>query len=260
MNPQDLRQRLARGEKLVGFAVTYPAPGILETIGRDWDFVWIDAQHGQISYHEAMQLVRTADFLGLDTLLRVPGREFGVVGPFADMAPAAIMMPMVDTPADAAEAVRVSRFPPLGTRSFGGRRAVDLHSRDYYLRSEPVLVAQLETPLAIENARKIAETDGIDGLMFGPDDFKVGLGINISSALLETPVLKEALQKTAEAATAAGKFAVAITPTPEMVDYAKELGFQLFIGGSDSHFLRATSNSQSTMLRAHVGQSPRDAR
>ena len=255
MTPKHLRQRLQNGEQLIGFALTYPASGILETIGRDWDFVWIDAQHGQLSYNEAMQHVRTADFMGIDTLLRVPGREFGVVGPFADMAPSAIMMPMVNTPADAMEAVRALRFPPRGNRSFGGRRAVDLYTRDYYLENEPLLVAQLETPQAVENAHAIAETDGIDGLMFGPDDFKVGLGINISSTLMETPVLKEALKKTAEAAKAAGKFAVAITPTPEMVEYGKELGLGMFIAGADSHFLRATSKSQSEMLRSHVGRS-----
>ena len=101
--------------------------------------------------------------MGVDTLLRVPGREFGVVGPFADMAPSAILIPMVNTPDDAAEVVRALRFPPRGNRSFGSRRAVDLYSRDYYLESEPLLVAQLETPQAVENAHAIAETDGIDG-------------------------------------------------------------------------------------------------
>jgi 2-keto-3-deoxy-L-rhamnonate aldolase RhmA len=31
---------------LIGVCVMYPSPGVVERIGPDWDWVWIDGQHG----------------------------------------------------------------------------------------------------------------------------------------------------------------------------------------------------------------------
>ncbi len=253
MEPTRFKQRLKNEERLIGFAINYPAAGIIETIGRMWDFLWLDGQHGQISYDSMISLVRTADLVGVDTLLRVPGHENGIVGPYADMMPTALMIPMINTTEDAAAAVDVTKFPPLGTRSFGGRRPIDMTDRSYYRDKEPLVVAQIETPEAVKNVHAIAQTEGIDVLMLGPDDFKIHLGISINSPIFETPVLLNALQAVAVAARDAGKAAICITPTPELTSYAAGLGYQLFIGGGDSRLLYDSSHDRKTMLRQTLG-------
>ena len=254
MEPTRLRQRLESGSPLIGLAISYPAAGILETIGPLWDFFWIDGQHGQISQDAMLSLVRTADMLGVDTVVRVPGREAGVVGPYADMVPSALMIPMINTPGDAAAAVDAVRFPPLGCRSFGGRRPVDMMGRTFYRDKEPVVVAQIETARAVGNARAIAETEGIDVLMLGPDDLKIDMGMAISSPILETPALLDALKVVAEAASEAGKAAACITPTPEMAEHALALGYRLFIAGSDAHLLREGAARRAESLAAVLGR------
>ena len=253
MDPTQFRQRLENDECMIGLAINYPAAGIIETIGHMWDFLWLDGQHGQISQEQMLSLVRTTDMVGIDSLVRVPGRETGIVGPYADMMPSALMIPMINTPADAAAAVDAVRFPPLGSRSFGGRRPIDMMDRHYYRDKEPVLVAQIETPEALKKVRAIAQTDGIDMLMLGPDDFKTNLGLAINSPLLETPVLLDALKTVAEAAREAGKRAACITPTAEMAQHALELGYRLFIGGADFLFLRGGSEHCVKMLRQTLG-------
>ena len=253
MDPTRIRQRLKNDECMIGLAINYPAEGIIETIGRMWDFLWLDGQHGQIAQDQMLSLVRTADMINVDSLVRVPGREPGIIGPYADMTPSALMIPMINTPEDAIAAVDAARFPPLGSRSFGGRRPIDMMDRYYYRGKEPVLVAQIETPTALKNIDAIAQTDGIDVLMLGPDDFKTNLGLAINSPLLETPVLLDALKKVVDVARNAGKQAACITPTPEMAQHALELGYRIFIGGADFLFLRDGSQDRASMLRQTLG-------
>ena len=126
--------------------------------------------------------------------------------------------------------------------------------RTFYRDKEPVVVAQIETAEAVGNAHGIAQTDGIDVLMLGPDDLKIDMGMAISSPILETPALLDALKTVAEAAREAGKAAACIAPTPEMVRHALDLGFQLFIAGSDAHLLREGSSRQAEVLARALGR------
>ena len=115
------------------------------------------------------------------------------------------------------------------------------------------MVAQIETLHLLQNIRAIAQTDGIDMLMLGPDDFRINLGLAINSPLLETPVLLEAQKTVVKTAREAGKLAACITPTPEMAQLALELGCSLFIGGADLLFLRDGSEHLAKMLRQTLG-------
>ena len=252
MDPTEFTQRLQNDEIMIGFSVNYPTPGILENIGSMWDFLWLDGQHGQLSYDSMLSLVRTADLMGTDTLARVPSPEQGIIGLYADIMPTGLMVPMVNTAEAAAAIVNAAKFPPLGTRSFGGRRPIDLKDRTYYRNKEPIIVAQIETPEAVKNALAIAKTDGIDVLMLGPDDIRVHLGLSIDAPMLETPVLLEALETVVTAARTAGKSAACITPTREMVNHAMGLGYRLFIGGSDAQILNRRSFELMTMMKETI--------
>src|SRR5688500_881813 len=115
-------EKLRDGRVLLGVCNAYPAAGIVELLGRGWDFMWIDAQHGQHDYRSSMDAVRASEMIGCDTLLRPPGQNPDELGRYADLWPSMLMVPMIDTAAQAAAVVRATRFPPLGNRSYGGRR------------------------------------------------------------------------------------------------------------------------------------------
>src|SRR5690242_18862794 len=116
-----LRHHVERGESPLGFALCYNCPGIVERIGRDWDWIWIDAQHGQFSYSDVVSAVRAVEVVGGRAVLRPPGKSPEWLGMYADLAPAGIMVPMVNSAAEARHVVESLRFPPLGKRSYGSR-------------------------------------------------------------------------------------------------------------------------------------------
>lgn len=238
MNASSLRQRLTAGELLFGLNQTYPAPGLVEIMAPGWDVMWIDGQHGQFGYSELLAAVRACELMGIAAMVRTSGHESGLLGPVADMAPEAIMMPMVNTAAEAKAIVRSLRFPPDGERSYGGRRVTDRHGPRYYKERDLLIVAQIETPQAVEQSEAIAAVPGIDVLFLGPDDMKLRFGLPIETPLLENDELIAAATRTAKAARDAGKFAAIPGVTVDSLSKCKELGYQMFFGGSDVGFIR----------------------
>jgi len=253
MVPNRLLERLRQGQVCLGLSNGLPAPGIIECMYRGCDFIWVDGQHGQFSYDGALNAVRAAAAVGVDVLLRVPGHEHSTLCLFADMGPAAVMVPMVNTPAEAEHVVRGLRFPPRGVRSFGGRRLADLYGRDYPWERELMVVVQIETTRAVANAAAIAAVDGVDGLFFGPDDMKMSLGIPMDVPLTGDPRLQHALEQTAQAAQAHGKAVGCVCPTPDLARFAADLGVRLLAIGGDTLFLRTTAASRLSELRSAVG-------
>jgi 2-keto-3-deoxy-L-rhamnonate aldolase RhmA len=104
--------------------------------------------------------------------VRVAGHEAGPIGLALDMGATGVIVPCVDTAEQARALVTAAKFPPLGNRSYGGRRPIDLHGRMYAhtANEDTLLLLQIESPLAITNAEQIAAIPGVDGLFLGPDD------------------------------------------------------------------------------------------
>ena len=161
-----------------------PAPAILERIGKDWDWVWLDGQHGQIAGYDTMlAMVRACQAAGTLAFVRVPGHETSGISLALDMGADAVIVPQVDTVEQARRAVQAAKFPPLGNRSFGGRRPIDLQGRGYVREpgGKPWLICQIESPESLDNVEEIAALPGVDGLFLGPDDYLLRRGVSIDT-------------------------------------------------------------------------------
>lgn len=240
-----LHRSLNAGQHLVGLYNGYAAEEILETIGIGWDFVWIDGQHGPFSYESSLRAVRVASGIGVETLLRVPSHDPGWLAYYADTAASAIMVPQVDTAEIARGIVQALRFPPHGSRSFGGRRPNDVHGQDYYSKREPMIVIQIESELGLANVEQIAAVEGVDALFFGADDMKISLGLPVETPFNECEPLLKARSTTAEVAISNAKFAGCGICAPHDLPLLFEQGYQFVATGADVRFLR--SGSQQTL-------------
>lgn len=239
---------------LLGLFNMYPAAGIVERIGPDWDWIWIDAQHGQLGYEDVLAAVRAADLVDRYSLVRVPGHEAGTIGKVLDTGADAVMVPLVESSEEARAAVRASKFPPLGNRSYGGRRLCDLVGRNYY-QDQPLLICQLESPEGVANADAITAVDGVDGVVFGPDDMTLRQGLPMDQPR-EPGSLDKAYRTITSAAKANGKIAGGVFRTPEALTKAVSLGFRLISGGSDVVCLAEASRRESQSLRKALDEMP----
>ena len=245
----ELRASLCAGPQL-GLCIMYPAPGIIERVGPDWDWLWIDGQHGQLSYADLLAAVRASNLIHRFAVVRVPGHDPGTIGKALDTLADGIMVPMVDDADQAREIVRAAKFPPLGARSYGGRRPIDMLGRGYANRDgeQPLLVCQIETPAGLENADAIASVEGVDALFFGPDDMALRLGLPMDAPRPQG-CFDDALRRVAEAAGSQGKIAGGVFVNPGELQQGVELGYRLVVSSADVMLLAGGSQQQAQVMR-----------
>ncbi|WIY52089.1 aldolase/citrate lyase family protein [Devosia sp. YIM 151766] len=248
-----LRSRLDAGKVQLGLCAMYPSPGIIERIGRDWDFVWIDSQHGQQDYRDILETIRACEIAGTGSLVRVPWLEAGAIGKALDAGCDGVIVPCIDTIEEAKLAVDAAKFPPYGRRSYGARRQIDLHGRTYAdtANHDQLLVVQIESPAAVDIAEEIAALPGVDALMIGPDDLLLRRGISMSQPR-SPDLLRSDMERIATAARNQGKLAVGLGFDTAMINLNLELGYQLIISGGDVGFLATSSAAASAQARTVV--------
>jgi 4-hydroxy-2-oxoheptanedioate aldolase len=243
MKPRSFKEAL-NTKSMLGFFSMYSSPGIIERIGKDWDWCWIDCQHGEWGPHNAVQAVRACDFTGIFSLVRTPGHDPGVIGKILDTACHAVLVPMVNSREQAEAVVAAAKFAPIGGRSYGGRRPFDVYGGAYANpdQPQPLLGCQIETLAALEQVDAIAATNGVDVLFFGPDDLALSKGIRMGEPRAEDCFDAE-MAAVVEATKRHGKIAGCVVGTPTALKHALELGYQLVNCTADARLLANFSKS-----------------
>lgn len=174
------RGRLKGGETLYGTMLNLPLAEIAEVLaaaGFDWLFV--DGEHSAI---DSRVLVSVLQAVGRDLacIYRVPELGAGTIKRVLDMGAAGIIVPQVETEAEAVQAVRLSRYAPEGERGMGLARAhrYGFGFREYVesANEEIAVVVQAEHVRAVENIERIAAVPGLDAVFLGPYDLSASLG------------------------------------------------------------------------------------
>jgi 4-hydroxy-2-oxoheptanedioate aldolase len=159
------------------------------------------------------------------------------------------MVPMVDNAEQARRIVQAAKFPPLGARSYGGRRPVDRLGRGYANRDQPqpLLICQIETPEGLKNVDEIAAVDGVDVVFFGADDMALRAGMPMDQPR-PPGIFDEAQRQVAEAAKRHGRFAGGVFRAPTALQFAIGLGHRLIVCEGDMLLLSEGSKKNSDTL------------
>jgi 4-hydroxy-2-oxoheptanedioate aldolase len=177
------RERLAKGELALGMGLrlarTVDIAIAAASSGYDWLF--IDLEHGTMPLDTAVQISVAALGAGISPV--VPFQQYSLATRALDGGALGIVMPHVDTAAEARAVVDRLKYPPLGHRSVAGGmahfgfRTVPMAEATATLNAETLVVVMLETPQAIANADAIAAVTAIDVLLIGTNDLAMEMGI-----------------------------------------------------------------------------------
>lgn len=144
---------------------------------------------------------------GPTRMVRVPVNDTALIKQYLDVGAQNLMVPMVDTAAEAEKAVAAMYYPPRGVRGVGSAlaRSSRWNGVEGYLQkaAETVsLTVQIESFTAVENAAEIAAVDGVDQVFVGPSDLAASMGLLGQQT---HPDVLDAVQRTFDAVRAAGK-------------------------------------------------------
>lgn len=237
--PQTFTDRVAElgaGEYLAGMWVCSGSPVAAEiaaSSGMQW--VLIDAEHSPIGLETTTSLLRAMNGYPATPVVRVPVNDQVLIKQHLDLGAQNLLVPMVDTKADAEAAVRAVRYPPRGVRGVGSAlaRASRWNAVDNYLgRAEELvsLTVQIESATAVDNAAEIAAVDGIDAVFVGPSDLAASMGLLGQQT---HPDVTEAVLATFEAVRAAGKPVGVNAFDPEQARKYLDAGASFVLVGAD---------------------------
>ncbi|MEV5043013.1 HpcH/HpaI aldolase family protein [Microbacterium sp. LMI1x-1-1.1] len=168
---------------LAGIWVCSGSPLVAEICaGAGLDWLLIDMEHSPNGLESVLAQLRAVAAAPVTAVVRVPIGDVVTIKQVLDLGAQNILVPMVDTAAQAAELVAAVRYPPRGRRGVGSalaRSARWNRVEDYLADADRhvSLFVQVETVEGVRNAAEIAAVDGIDGVFVGPSDLAASMGL-----------------------------------------------------------------------------------
>ena len=249
MQSNSFRDRLLRGDQLVGVTVTLPSPEVAEILSQvGFDWLWIDTEHSPYDTLEAQRLLQAAG-PGFPSVIRVPWAEDVWIKKALDTGATGVIVPQVNTAADARRVVEACRYPPEGNRGVGSTRAhkygIGFQSYIDTANRQTAVIVQTEHIDAVDNIEEIVAVEGLDALMVGPYDLSASMG---KIGQVQDPDVQQAIEKIRQAGLSAGKRLGIFCDSPEAARHWMDKGFTLISLGTDAmHLISATKGAISAL-------------
>ncbi|HYZ20552.1 MAG TPA: aldolase/citrate lyase family protein [Rhodopila sp.] len=249
------REKLEQGQLSLGVGIritrSVEIAKAMAVAGFDWLF--LDMEHGVMSLEACAQISAAALSAGIAPIARVPNGEYAIATRALDNGALGIVVPHVDTAAEAREVVQKLKYPPIGHRSVGGwgphYELQKLSTGDAVnaLNAANLTVVMLETPTAIANADEIAAVPGVDVLLIGSNDLCAEMGI---PGDFGSERLADAYRRMIAACHKAGKFpGMAGVYNEAIMPRYIEMGARFILSGQDAAFMMAGAQARTGFLR-----------
>jgi 4-hydroxy-2-oxoheptanedioate aldolase len=195
------KRKMLAGQPALGAVAVLGTPLAPECYSlAGYDFVIVDNQHGEWTMETSAAAFRAIAHGSATPMARAAKNDFFQIGGLLDRGALGIVVPMVNSAAEAAAAAFATRYVPRGGRSVGPFGAEYLKAKDYVREAdeEIFLAVQIETPQAVDQAEAIMATPGVDGCWIGPMDLALCLGVAPGSPNHEAAIMRvlDACRKT----------------------------------------------------------------
>ena len=219
-------------------------------------FVLYDMEHTGLGFETLKWLFASGRGLPIEPMVRVPRGEYTWIARALDLGARGVMIPMVESAEQARSIIQACRYPPVGRRgaAFGFAQCDylggDVGEKLRRYNERTLVIAQIETERGLDQVEAIAAVDGIDVLWVGHFDLSNFMGI---PARFDDPRFDAAMRQVAAVARRHGKAAGFMATDAAWIARAREMGYTMIAGGTDSGLLELA-------LKNMVGQIEAGAR
>jgi 2-keto-3-deoxy-L-rhamnonate aldolase RhmA len=240
-------------------ARTPDVPAIAAACG--YDAVYVDLEHTSTSLDTTAMLCASALGAGISALVRVPSHDPSVIARVLDSGAVGVIVPHVNSKAEAQAVVDAARFPPIGHRSIAGLNAVSGYrprpatELTAELERRTVVAVMIETPSAVEASDAIAAVEGLDMILLGPSDLTAEMGIH---GQYENEHFHHAVESVAAACRSHGvALGVAGIKPLDLLSRFVDLGLRFISAGTDIGMMTEAATARAQALRELGGPAAR---
>jgi 4-hydroxy-2-oxoheptanedioate aldolase len=244
MRANHVLRRLRAGEPSLGTWLALPSPEAADyvaTLGFDW--LTVDTEHNAIDIRTLGQMITVIAAHGTAPMVRIPWNSPENFKRALDAGAWGLVVPMVNSRAEAEQAAEATFYPPKGTRSVGGSAPAlrfGAAGREYHdsANDEIALILQIEHIDAVEKCDEILSVPGVAGCFIGPNDLAASMGIGIGVPLeSDHPRLVEAIAHVCETANRVGVAPGIHTSGEEGAKQRIEEGFRFLALASELKYM-----------------------
>ncbi|WP_240229381.1 4-hydroxy-2-oxoheptanedioate aldolase [Devosia lacusdianchii] len=226
--------------------------------GAGFDWLVVDGEHAPNDLPIMVAQLQAIAASGVRPVVRAPIGETWIIKQLLDIGAQTILVPMVESAAQARELVRAVNYPPMGIRGVGAAmaRASAFNRIPDYLTTandEVCLVVQLESQVGLTALEEIAAVEGVEGIFIGPSDLAADMGYLGRPG---EPAVQAAVEDGIARILKAGKPAGILTADTTLAARYLELGASFVAVGTDvTLFSQATSALAAKFKTAGAGLS-----
>ena len=248
----EFKRQLARPGVTHGLltGITDPAMAeVLAATGFDW--LLIDGEHAPHDVGSIMSQLQAVAAYDIPVIVRPEVGDTVLVKRLLDVGAQTLLVPMVESAAQAAQVAAAMRYPPNGVRGVAAsvNRAARWGAVDGYLQGadhEVCLVCQIESVPGVAAIEEIAAVDGVDALFVGPTDLAASLGLIGQARHPDVlAAVDDAIERIVATGTPAGVFAA----QPDLIERWTGLGATFVAVGTDVGLLRQAATDLAAALR-----------
>lgn len=220
------------------------SPAAAESMAHvGWDWLVVDVEHSPVGFDTMVNCFRAIQLGGAVPMARVPWNDTVWIQRTLDAGALGLVVPMINSVAEAQSAVANMKYATRGVRSWGGSRVSAYIDGDYRTWSEDNLavIVMIETIQAVEQAEAILSVEGVVGCFIGPADLALSLGTQQTGPDTEhEAAIQEVLRAARAAGVAAGKHCGSAAEVSQRIAE----GFQFLALSSDAAFLSMAARAQ----------------
>jgi 4-hydroxy-2-oxoheptanedioate aldolase len=239
------KRALNNGTPQIGLWMGMADPTTAELLaGAGFDWLLIDAEHSPNDPRSVLPQLQAVAPYPVHPIVRPVHGAAELIKQYLDIGAQTILVPMIETAAEAERIVAATRYPPRGIRGVASAttRASRWNRVDRYFtecEAEICVLVQVESLKGLENLSAIAAVEGVDGVFFGPADLAASMGLIGQGT---HPRVRAALAEGIAAVKAAGKAAGTLTLDVKLAREYLALGALFVAVGVDAALLmRAAS-------------------
>jgi len=255
LNP--VKKKLQAGQKTIGGFLQTMSPVAAEIMGQcGFDWLIVDLEHAPGDFANLQAQLQAMNGSDVVPFARAPWNDEVAIKRILDTGVMGVLVPYVNTRAEAEAAVAACKYPPQGVRGVAGspRAAGYTGNALTYLgaaNAETIVMTAVETVQAASNLDEILQVKDLDGVFIGPMDLASSMGYLGNAGHPEVLAQVKSIE---DKVLASDKFLGTVATSWDKAKSCFDKGYQWLIVMQDGAALLSAGNGKVAEFRDAYGE------